>query len=105
VVYHCRTGEQPVLIGAMVTADQVGRYRGIESMRQLRKIGHITPSCNTVLEPITSMINASVADQVSHHFVRIPVENISLLDDDVGQFDVGTMVAAAQSVCDGHMDA
>jgi maleate isomerase len=89
----------------MATATHVVRYRQIDSMRQLRKIGHITPSCNTVLEPVTSMMNASISERISHHFARIPVENISLLDDDVGQFDIQTMVGAAESVCDGNMDA
>lgn len=73
-------------------------------MRDVRKVGHITPSCNTVLEPVTALLNASVAQRLSHHFVRIPVSNISLGRADAGQFDVDTMVRAAESVCDGTMD-
>jgi maleate isomerase len=80
-------------------------YDGIEAMTSLKKIGHITPSCNTVLEPVTAMLNAALARDVSHHFTRIPVENISLLDADVDQFTTPTMLAAAQSLCDGDMDA
>jgi maleate isomerase len=90
---------------SLVTPSQIARYRQIDSMRRLRKIGHITPSCNTVLEPVTSMINVTVSDEISHHFARIPVENISLLDADVGQFDIDTMVRAAELICDGDMDA
>jgi maleate isomerase len=89
----------------VVTVNRLIHYDGIASMRDLRKIGHITPSCNTVLEPVTSMINASIADRVSHHFTRIAVENISLLDGDTGQFERGIMVGAAEALCDGHMDA
>jgi maleate isomerase len=76
----------------------------LASMRELKKLGHITPSCNTVLEPVTAMINASLATQVSHHFTRIPVEHISLASGDTGQFEIPTMVAAAQSLCDAEMD-
>lgn len=86
-------------------ADGRPPYDGIEVMANLKKVGHITPSCNTVLEPVTAMLNAAVARDVSHHFTRIPVENISLLDTDVGQFTTPTMLAAAQSLCDGDMDA
>jgi len=74
-------------------------------MRELKKLGHITPSCNTVLEPVTAMINAPLTTRVSHHFARIPVENISLTPGDTDQFEVPTMVAAARSLCDAQMDA
>jgi maleate isomerase len=43
-----------------------------------RKIGHITPSANTVLEPLTALISRPLDGQVSHHFTRIKVEAISL---------------------------
>jgi maleate isomerase len=77
----------------------------IETMAALKKVGHITPSCNTVLEPITAMLNAALVGEVSHHFTRIAVENISLLDADVGQFTIARMLEAAQSICDGDMNA
>jgi maleate isomerase len=85
--------------------DAVPPYRGIDAMTSLKKVGHITPSCNTVLEPVTAMLNHELAYDVSHHFTRIPVENISLLDADVDQFTTRTMMAAAESLCDGDMDA
>jgi maleate isomerase len=77
----------------------------IRSMRRLRKVGHITPSCNSVLEPVTAMMTQTVLEQVSNHFVRIPVENISMIDDDRDQFSVPTMVSAAQLLADAYMDA
>jgi maleate isomerase len=74
-------------------------------MRELKRLGHITPSCNTVLEPVTAMINAPLATRVSHHFARIPVGNISLASGDTDQFAIPAMVAAARSLCDAEMDA
>ena len=87
--------------GAVATFDP----SAIETMRALRKIGHITPSCNSVLEPLTAMLGQTIADRVSNHFVRIPVGNISMLDEDRGQFTVQTMVDAAESLADAYMDA
>ena len=34
---------------------------GVESLRELRRIGHLTPSCNTALEPITTLIATPLA--------------------------------------------
>ena len=75
------------------------------SLRELKKLGHITPSCNSALEPLTTRISAPLDARVSHHFARIPVGNISLEGQDTGQFEIPIMVAAAQSLCDAAMDA
>ncbi len=74
-------------------------------MRSIKKVGHITPSCNTVLEHVTTLISNPLAHRVSNHFARIPVGNISLVDDDRDQFTPATMVAAAQLLADAHLDA
>ena len=76
----------------------------LHTMRSVRKIGHITPSCNTVLEHITALMASPLADRVSNHFTRIPVESISLSADDRGQFRTETMVAAAGLLMDASMD-
>ena len=77
----------------------------VETMKVVRKIGHITPSCNTVLEHVTSLAVAPVAHRVSNHFTRITVGNISLADSDRQQFTPETMVAAARLLGDANMDA
>ena len=77
----------------------------IETMRSVKKIGHITPSCNTVLEHVTTMMANPLAHRVSNHFTRITVGNISLAESDRRQFEPETMVSAARLLTDGFMDA
>ena len=77
----------------------------VETMRSVKKIGHITPSCNTVLEHVTTLIANPVAHRASNHFTRITVGNISLAQADRRQFDPETMVSAARLLTDGFMDA
>lgn len=76
----------------------------VETMRSVKKIGHITPSCNTVLEHVTTMIANPLAHRVSNHFTRITVGNISLAESDRRQFEPETMVAAARLLADACMD-
>jgi maleate isomerase len=70
-----------------------------------RKIGHITPSSNTVLEPLTNLISRPLDAEVSHHFTRIKVEAISLEPRHTGQFAVDSMLAAAELLADAAVDA
>src|SRR4051794_39159876 len=77
----------------------------VPTMRSVKKIGHITPSCNTVIEHVAALVTSPLAHRVSNHFARIPVGNISLDERDRGQFAPETMVAAARSLTDGSMDA
>jgi len=72
---------------------------------QRRKIGHITPSSNTVLEPLTALISRSLDDRVSHHFTRIKVEAITLEARHTDQFRPEAMVAAADLLGDAAVDA
>jgi maleate isomerase len=74
-------------------------------MRSVKKVGHITPSCNSVLEHVTGLVTNPVSHLVSSHFARIPVGSITLSDHDRSQFTVETMVAAATSLNDACMDA
>lgn len=69
------------------------------------KLGHITPSCNSVLETMTVSMSTAVADRVSHHFTRIPVRNISLSAEDLRQFAPERMLDAARLLADARMDA
>jgi maleate isomerase len=70
-----------------------------------RKIGHITPSSNTVLEPLTSLISRAVDDRVSHHFTRVKVEAISLELRHTEQFGPSAMLPAAELLSDAAVDA
>jgi maleate isomerase len=68
-----------------------------------KRIGHITPSSNTVLEPVTAALNHSISDRVTHHFSRIRVTQIAL-DASSSQFDLEPMLAAADLLADSQPD-
>jgi maleate isomerase len=70
-----------------------------------RKIGHITPSSNTVLEPLTTLMNRELDGCISHHFTRIKVEAISLDARHAEQFGAQPMLAAADLLADAAVDA
>ena len=63
----------------------------------------LTPSSNTVLEPITTAMLRGVAD-VSVHFARFTVTEISLERRALSQFDEAPMLAAAQLLADARVD-
>ncbi|MBV8272554.1 MAG: aspartate/glutamate racemase family protein [Cupriavidus sp.] len=70
--------------------------------RQIR-LGMLTPSSNTALEPITSaMVNG--LPNVSAHFSRFTVTEISLRDQALGQFDLEKILAAARLLADARVD-
>lgn len=81
---------------------QVASFDGIA---ELKKIGHITPSSNTALEPLTAMMNTGLAHRVSHHFTRIGVRQMTLEASTAAQFDFENMVAAAKLLADAPIDA
>lgn len=68
-----------------------------------RRLGMLTPSSNTVLEPISA---ARLMDlpEVSVHFGRFAVTEISLKDQALGQFEIEPMLAAASLLADAWMD-
>lgn len=67
------------------------------------RIGMITPSSNTCLEPMTYRLLAGRRD-VTAHFARLPVQRISLDASSTGQFSSEAMVAAAQQLADAKID-
>ncbi|WP_156381257.1 aspartate/glutamate racemase family protein [Aminobacter sp. DSM 101952] len=77
----------------------------IQSLRQLKRIGHITPSSNTALEAITSQLNVGLANRCSHHFSRLRVTAVRLDPATEDQFALDTMVAAAELLADAPLDA
>ncbi len=75
-----------------------------ETVGERRFLGMLTPSSNTVLEPITSAMLADVAD-VTAHFARFRVTEISLADAALGQFEDAPMLDAAALLADARVHA
>ncbi|MEO9102591.1 MAG: Asp/Glu/hydantoin racemase, partial [Burkholderiaceae bacterium] len=67
------------------------------------RIGVLTPSSNTALEPLTSALAAAVPG-CSAHFARFPVTEISLSEKALGQFDHSHILAAARLLADAKVD-
>lgn len=68
------------------------------------RLGMITPSSNTVLEPVTARLLAARPD-VSAHFARIRVTEISAAAASDAQFDRDPMLAAADLLADARCHA
>jgi len=67
------------------------------------RLGVLTPSSNTALEPLTSAIVATLP-YVSAHYSRFKVTEISLTPDALGQFDDRKILAAAELLADAKVD-
>lgn len=67
------------------------------------RIGVLTPSSNTALEPLTSAILATLPG-CSAHFSRFTVTEISLTPQALGQFDDAKILAAAELLADARVD-
>ena len=65
-------------------------------------LGMLTPSSNTVLEPVTSAILADLPD-VSAHFGRFRVTEISMSDQALGQFKNQPILDAADLLADAKV--
>ncbi|MDM0048088.1 aspartate/glutamate racemase family protein [Variovorax sp. J22R115] len=72
-------------------------------MSQSQRIGVLTPSSNTALEPLTSAMVAGVPG-VSAHFSRFRVTEISMGDKSQNQFDERTILDAAKLLADANVD-
>lgn len=70
---------------------------------KLKKLGMLTPSSNTVLEPITGSILQGVPG-VSAHFSRFKVTEVSLTSAAASQFSVKPMLQAALLLADAKVD-
>ncbi|KAG2078751.1 hypothetical protein BDR04DRAFT_1087331, partial [Suillus decipiens] len=73
------------------------------AMSKQIRLGILTPSSNTALEPLTFQIVASVPN-VSVHFSRFPVTEISLSAKGLAQFDHSVIMQAAQLLADAGGD-
>lgn len=69
-----------------------------------KRLGMITPSSNSVLEPVTSAMLHGVAD-VTAHFSRFRVTEIALDAASLNQFDASAMLPAADLLADAKVDA
>lgn len=67
------------------------------------RLGMITPSSNTTLEPVTYRL-LDGAD-VTAHFARVPVTRIALDEGADAQFEPAPMVAAAGQLAEARVDA
>lgn len=66
-------------------------------------LGMLTPSSNTALEPLTSAMLSGLPE-VSAHFGRFRVTEISLQPQALGQFDMEPILEAARLLADAHVD-
>ncbi|NMM06177.1 aspartate/glutamate racemase family protein [Polaromonas sp.] len=72
-------------------------------MTKRKRIGVLTPSSNTALEPLTSAM-VSTLPGVSAHFSRFAVTEISLREQSLQQFDDGKILEAARLLADARVD-
>jgi len=68
------------------------------------RIGHITPSSNTALEPLTYAMNRPLDGVVAHHFSRIRVTHLALEQSSEAQFQLEPMLAGARLLADAPLD-
>lgn len=66
------------------------------------RLGMLTPSSNTVLEPMTAAMLSGLPD-VTAHFGRIRVVRISLEEASLGQFRMDPMLEAAELLADARV--
>jgi maleate isomerase len=66
------------------------------------RLGMLTPSSNTCLEPVTIDVLRSLEQRVSVHFTRVAVRRIGLDEDGVAQFDYESMIAGARLLAEAE---
>ncbi|MBR0848536.1 aspartate/glutamate racemase family protein [Bradyrhizobium diazoefficiens] len=69
-----------------------------------KRLGMITPSSNSVLEPVTAAMLHDL-DSVTAHFSRFRVTEIALDEAALSQFDASVMLPAADLLADAKVDA
>jgi maleate isomerase len=72
---------------------------------RIKKIGHITPSSNTTLEPLTTLLGLLAGGCASHHFARVSVRRLTFDADANRQFERERMLAAARLLAEAPLDA
>ena len=69
----------------------------------IRRVGMLTPSSNTVLEPYTQRMFAAFGEAASVHFARFRVVEISMSAGSVGQFDQAPILDAAARLAEARV--
>src|SRR5438270_4708492 len=69
-----------------------------------RRIGMLTPSSNTVLEPVTSRLSASLHGRVTVHYSRFQVTVVDESEEAHRQFNVESLLSAARLLADARVD-
>jgi maleate isomerase len=64
----------------------------------------ITPSSNTMVEPLTGAMTTHLLDELSVHYARIPVTRIALDQGSLDQFERDAMLTAARLLADARVD-
>src|ERR1700754_5250180 len=67
------------------------------------RLGMLTPSSNTALEPITSAMLAGIGD-ITAHFSRFKVTEIALSESPLRQFDASEILRAAELLAHAKVD-
>lgn len=70
----------------------------------MKRLGMLTPSSNTALEPATAALTAQLLG-VTAHFARFPVTEIALSAAALGQFDAEPILQAADLLAHARVDA
>jgi maleate isomerase len=78
--------------------------QGVVAVNRVRRIGVITPSSNSVLEPTAIAVTSPLYPRVSTHYTRIEVKTISLEQQSLAQFETRHFVRAARLLADAGMD-
>ena len=65
-------------------------------------LGMLTPSSNTVVEPVTNVMLQALPE-VSVHFSRFRVTEISLSADSLAQFEFSQILSAARLLADARV--
>src|ERR1051326_6579908 len=81
------------------------KTKTLASLKELKKVGFITPSSNTALEPLTMAMTEQISSLVSVHFSRVPVKTLTLGSQDIAQFQTQKLVGAASLLAGGGRDA
>jgi maleate isomerase len=81
------------------------RLKKLDSFKDLKKVGFMVPSSNTVLEPLTTQMTHPISDRVSTHFSRVPIKTLSIDSREADPFQTQRMVAAGALLADGSLDA
>lgn len=69
----------------------------------IRRVGMLTPSSNTVLEPYTAAMFAQLGEDASVHFSRFRVVEISMSEVSRGQFTTAPILEAAERLAEARV--